>query len=69
MSSPAFSRTCLPLSNLVQLREAELALNLEASTANPLPADPGLLLGIRHLLTEHVLSYVNLPNGLSDLLV
>ena len=54
---------------MVLLREAELALNLETSTAFALPADPGLLLGIRHLLTEHVLSYVDLANGLSDLLL
>ena len=69
MSFPAFCSSCLPRSNFVKLRKAELTLNLEISTTDPLPADPALLLGIGHLLTEHVLSYVNLPNGLSDLLL
>jgi hypothetical protein len=70
MSSPAFRSSCLPRSCLVSLREVELALNLEtSSTTYALPAYPGLLLGIWHLLAEHVLSYVDLPNGLSDLLL
>ena len=54
----------------MSLREVELALYLEtSSTAYALPAYPGLLMGIWHLLAEHMLSYVDLPDGLSDLLL